>query len=270
MLGRKIQFKDRPDNCGWFLRNICRNAGVENAMQRETLTYRADGLMMKSELFFEPGNGPRAGVLVYPEAYGLNTHALTRAERLASLGYAALACDLHGEALVVEDLGESIGMLKGLYADPSKTRARAMGGLRALAARPEVDASRIGTIGFCFGGTMSLELARSGADIKAVVGFHSGLATAAPKTDAKSIKARILVCIGGDDPFIPPEQRADFETEMRDAGVDWQMHLYGNTVHSFTNPTAANAKRPDALRYSAEADARSWKSMQQLFLEAFA
>ncbi len=88
---------------------------------------------------------------------------------------------------------------------------------------------------------MSLELARSGAKIKAVVGFHSGLATAAPKTDAKAIKAKVLVCIGGDDPFIPLEQRAAFETEMRDAGVDWQMNVYGNTVHSFTNPAAANA-----------------------------
>ena len=98
----------------------------------------------------------------------------------------------------------------------------------------------------------------------------AGLATAAPKTDAKAIKARILVCIGGDDPFIPLEQRADFEKEMRDAGVDWQMNLYGNTVHSFTYPNAANAKRPDAVRYSAEADRRSWKSMQDLFAEAFA
>jgi dienelactone hydrolase len=239
-------------------------------MQRGTLTYQADGLTMKSELFFEPSSGPRAGVLVYPEAYGLNEHALSRAERLASIGYVALACDLHGQAQVVEDLGAAIGMLNALYADPAKTRARATGGLRALAARSEVDAARIGAIGFCFGGTMALELARSGADIKAGVGFHSGLATAAPKTDAKAIKARILVCIGGDDPFIPLEQRAEFETEMRNAGVDWQMHLYGNTVHSFTNPNAANAKRPNALRYSATADKRSWKSMQDLFSEAFA
>ncbi len=238
-------------------------------MQRQTLTYQADGLLMKSELFFEPGGDPRPGVLVYPEAYGLNPHALARAERLAALGYVALACDLHGNAEVVEDLGVSIGMLDGLYADPSKTRARAAGGLEALAARSEVDATRIGAIGFCFGGTMALELARSGADIKAVVGFHSGLSSNAPKTDAKAIRARILVCIGGDDPFIPLEQRAGFEAEMRDAGVDWQMHLYGNTVHSFTNPTAANAKRPNAVRYSAEADARSWKSMQELFVEAF-
>jgi dienelactone hydrolase len=239
-------------------------------MQRETLTYQADGLAMKSELFLAAIGRPRAGVLVFPEAYGLNKHALERAERLASLGYVALACDLHGEALVVEDLGVSIEMLDPLYADPSRTRARAAGALRALAARREVDEARIGAIGFCFGGTMSLELARSGADIKAVVGFHSGLATVAPKTDAKAIKARILVCIGGDDPFIPLEQRADFEAEMRGAGVDWQMNVYGNTVHSFTNPTAANAKRPNAVRYSAEADKRSWKSMQDLLVEAFA
>jgi dienelactone hydrolase len=250
----------RVDNC----------LQLEVEMQRETLSYYADGLTMKGELFFEPTGGTQAAVLVYPEAYGLNKHALTRAERLAGLGYVALACDLHGEARVVEDLGVSIKMLDALYADPAKTRARASGALRVLAARPEVDATRIGTIGFCFGGTMSLELARSGADIKAVVGFHSGLATVAPKTDARAIKARILVCTGGDDPFIPLKQRAEFEAEMRDAGVDWQMHVYGNTVHSFTNPTAVNAHRPDAVRYSPEADRRSWKSMQDLFAEAFA
>jgi dienelactone hydrolase len=113
------------------------------------------------------------------------------------------------------------------------------------------------------------DVARSRADIKAAVGFHSGLGTVAPKTDAKSIKARILVCIGSDDPFIPLEQRGVFEAEMRDASVDWQMNVYGNTVHSFTNPSAANAKRPNAVRYSEEADRRSWKAMQNLFAEAF-
>jgi hypothetical protein len=93
-------------------------------MRRETLTYQADGLTMKSELFFVPRSGAAAGVLVFPEAYGLNQHALARAEQLASLGFVALACDLHGQARVVEDLGESIKMLDSLYADPSKTRAR--------------------------------------------------------------------------------------------------------------------------------------------------
>jgi len=149
-------------------------------------------------------------------------------------------------------------------------RARAAGGLQALTARSEVDTGRLAAIGFCFGGTMALELARGGADLKAVVGFHSGLGTAAPKTDAKSIKARVLVCIGADDPMIPAEQRAEFETEMRDAGIDWQMHLYGKTVHSFTNQQAAKRGMPDAIRYSAEADARSWASMQELFGETLA
>jgi dienelactone hydrolase len=236
-------------------------------MQRETLSYQADGKSMKSELFYEPGMSPRPGVLVYPEAYGLNQHALSRAERLASMGYVALACDLHGEALVVQDLKQSIAMLDDLYADPSKTRARAIGGLTALAAHGEVDQTRMAAIGFCFGGTMALELARSGANLRAVVGFHSGLATVAPKTDAKAIKASILVCIGGDDPFIPLDQRTVFVAEMRDAGVDWEMNLYGNTVHSFTNPTASNAHMPDAVRYNELADKRSWAAMQALFGE---
>ena len=239
-------------------------------MQHETLTYEADNLTMKSELFFEPAAGPRAGVLVFPEAFGLGEHAISRAERLAALGYVALACDLHGNRELVDDLQQAIGLLQPMYADPSKTRARAKAGLQALTARTEVDASRIAAIGFCFGGTMALELARSGADLAAVVGFHSGLATAAPKTDARNIKARVLVCIGADDPLIPPEQRTEFETEMRDAGVDWQMHLYGKTVHSFTNQMAAKRNMPDTIRYSADADARSWVSLQELFSETLA
>ncbi len=239
-------------------------------MHHETLTYQADGLTMKSQLFFEPASGRRAGVLVFPEAFGLGEHAISRAERLAKLGYVALACDLHGDGRIVDDLQEAVGLLQPLLADPARTRARAAGGLQALTARSEVDASKVASIGFCFGGTMSLELARSGADLKAVVGFHSGLGTNAPATDPKAIKARILVCIGADDPMIPPEQRTAFETEMRDAGADWQIHLYGSTVHSFTNPEAAKRNMPDAIRYSAEADARSWAAMEELFSETLA
>ena len=239
-------------------------------MQHETLTYQADGLTLRSQLFFEPAAAPRAAVLVFPEAFGLGEHAISRAERLAALGYVALACDLHGDGHVEDDLETAIGLLKPLFADPSKTRARAKGGLDALLARPEADAARVAAIGFCFGGTMALELARDGAALRAVVGFHSGLGTAAPASDAKAIQARVLVCIGADDPMIPAEQRAGFEAEMRGAGVDWQMHLYGNTVHSFTNQGAAKRNMPDAIRYSPESDARSWASMQALFGETLA
>jgi dienelactone hydrolase len=236
-------------------------------MHQETLTYAADGLTMKSQLFFEPAAGARAGVLVFPEAFGLGEHAISRARRLAEMGYVALACDLHGDARLVDDLQEAIGLIEPLFAAPSRTRARAAAALQALTARPEVDTSRVASIGFCFGGTTSLELARSGAELKAVVGFHSGLGTNAPKTDAKAIKARILVCIGAEDPMIPPEQRAAFEAEMREAGVDWQMHLYGGTVHSFTNPEAAKVNMPEAIRYDAKADARSWAALRELFAD---
>ena len=239
-------------------------------MQTEILTYAADGLTMKSQLFMEPGSGARSGVLVFPEAFGLGEHAISRARRLAELGHVALACDLHGDGRLVDDLQQAIGLLQPLFADPSRTRARAAAGLRALLARPEVDPARIGAIGFCFGGTMALELARSGADVKAVVGFHSGLGTAAPKTDARAIKGRVLVCIGADDPMIPAEQRAAFEDEMRQAGIDWQMLLHGGAVHSFTNTQAAARNMPDAIRYDAAADTRSWAAMQALFAEALA
>ena len=239
-------------------------------MHQELLTYDADGLAMRSQLFFEPGAARRAGVLVFPEAFGIGEHAIGRARRLAGMGYVALACDLHGDGKVIDGLEPAIAALKPLFADPSRTRARARGGLEALTARAEVDAGRVAAIGFCFGGTMALELARSGAELAAAVGFHSGLGSEAPKSDARNIRGRVLVCIGADDPMIPAEQRAGFEKEMRDGGVDWQMHLYGNTVHSFTNQEAAARNMPDAIRYSPEADARSWAAMEQMFGEVLA
>ena len=238
-------------------------------MTSEILRYQADGLSMESHLYLpEDVSTPRPGILVFPEANGLGDHAKSRAERLAGLGYVALACDFYGEGKLLGDMDEILATLAPLRADAAAVRARAGGGLAALKARPEVDVSRIASIGYCFGGTMSLELARGGADIRGVVGFHSGLATPAPQ-DAGNIKAKILVCIGADDPGIPPEQRAAFEEEMRAGKADWQMHLYGGVVHSFTNPAAALMGRPEFARYDATADARSWAAMIALFDEIF-
>jgi dienelactone hydrolase len=114
---------------------------------------------------------------------------------------------------------------------------------------------------------MSLELARGGADLAAVVGFHSGLATSRPQ-DAVAIRGKVLVCIGAEDPFVPPEQRAAFEDEMGAAAVDWRMNLYGGQVHSFTN-AAVDAMGNPALRYDAVTAARSWRAMLDLFTEVF-
>ncbi|HTV53143.1 MAG TPA: dienelactone hydrolase family protein [Steroidobacteraceae bacterium] len=237
-------------------------------MHAERVSYRADGLAMDGQFYCEPGGAPRPGVLVFPDAFGLGKHALSRAERLAGLGFAALACDLHGERRVFGDLDEARKLISVLRGDVSRTRARALGGLQALQARTEVDPGRIAAIGYCFGGSMALELARSGAALAATVGFHSGLATTAPE-DAKNIRGRVLVCIGADDPGIPLEQRNGFEAEMRSAKVHWQMTLFGGVVHSFTDPEADRLGRPEFARYDATADARSWQQMCALFSEVF-
>ena len=231
-------------------------------MATEILTYEADGLSMKSYLYTGDGAPPgaRRAILVFPEAFGLSAHAKSRAEKLAAMGYVALACDLHGDERLHEGLDQIMPIITELRANPLRIRARAEAALAVLAARPEVDATRIAAIGYCFGGTMALELARSGAAIRSAIGFHSGLATIRPE-DARNIKGKVLVCIGADDPGISPEERAAFEQEMRGGGVDWQLHLYGGVVHSFTNPDADQRGMPEFLRYDATADARSWAAM---------
>ena len=238
-------------------------------MYTEILKYEADGLNFESHLIFdEKKTGQRPAVLVFPEAFGRGAHAISKAKRLAELGYVTLASDLHGEGKLVEDLGAVMGIIGPLMADPTGTRARATAGLAALQARPEVDTARIAAIGYCFGGTMALELARSGSDVAGVAGFHSGLGTARPQ-DAGNIKAKVLVCIGADDPMIGAEPREAFVQEMRAGGVDWQMELYGGVVPSFTNPEADKRGNP-ALKYDAKADARSWLKLRGFLDEIFA
>ena len=141
-------------------------------MHTEILKYEADGLKFESHLYFdESKSGKRPAVLVFPEAFGLGEHAKSKAKRLAELGFVTLASDLHGEGKIVRDLAAVMGLIGPLMADPSGSRTRAKAGLAALKARPEVDAARIAAIGYCFGGTMALELARSGSDVVGVCRF---------------------------------------------------------------------------------------------------
>lgn len=234
-------------------------------MHYETLSYDADGVSLRSQLIFDPAPGPRAGILVFPEAFGLDAAAIGRAERLAALGYVALACDLHGDGLVIDDLQDAMARLQPLFDNPMRTRDRACGALRAMTERPEVDSTRIGAIGSCF--PMSIELARSGAAIRAAVGFHTSLATKDPARTPGQIKAGVLVCIGAEDPFITATDRSAFESEMRGVGAEWELNLFGGTVHSFTNKEAANRHMPEAIRYNPVADTRAWSSAME-FLSA--
>ena len=238
-------------------------------MHTQTVEYQADGLAMLGHLAIDTGRtGRRPGVLVFPEAFGLGEHAKERAERLAGLGYVAMAGDLHGGQYLTGGLEEAIGLIGPLRENPLRIRARTDAALAALLAHPEVDPGRIAAIGYCFGGTMALELARGGAAVGAVVGFHSGLGTKRPE-DARNITGKVLVCVGADDPSIDGAARGAFETEMREARVNWQMSVYGGVVHSFSNPDAAKLGRPEFAAYNAQADARSWAEMRALFDEVF-
>jgi dienelactone hydrolase len=138
-----------------------------------------------------------------------------------------------------------------------------------LLAEPRADASRVAAVGYCFGGAVVLELARSGADVTAVVGFHPRLATMRPK-DAANIRAKVLVFVGTDDPYISAEERLAFEDEMRAGRVDWQMHLYGGAKHSFTRPGVELLGRDAGNEYNQDCDERSWRAMLDLFDEVFA
>ena len=209
---------------------------------------------------------PRPGVLVFHEGLGLGEFAMERARRLAGLGYVAFAADMFGDRRQASNLQEVATLVGGLRADPEKLRARGRAALETLAALPQVDAGRLAAIGFCFGGSVVLELAREGAELKAVVSFHGVLATKMPAQPGL-VKASVLVCTGVDDPLAPPEQLADFESEMRTGGVkDWQIIAYGNTLHGFTNPAADGSMMRTAM-YNEQADRRSWASMKSLFDE---
>jgi dienelactone hydrolase len=243
-------------------------------MASKSISYDYDGTTMIGHLAIPdtpdapdtPGfAGLRPAVLVCHEGPGLDEVGKAKADRLASLGYIAFALDYHGGGKRLPDMAAVMARLGPLMGDPDTTRALGRAGLDVLRAEPGVDASRVAAIGYCFGGTMSLELARGGADLKAVVGFHSGLATTRPG-DASNITAKVLVCIGTEDPLIPAEQRAAFEAEMRAGNVDWRMNLYGGAAHSFTNPNAGQVGIP-GIAYHQQTDERSWRAMLDLFAE---
>ncbi|MBO0729082.1 MAG: dienelactone hydrolase family protein [Acidimicrobiaceae bacterium] len=236
-------------------------------MRIEDIEYTVDGSRMIGHLAVDDErSGTRPGVLVCHEGPGLDVNAKDRAERLADLGYAAFALDYHGEGKPVPT-DEMMARLGPLMSQPDKIRALGRAGLDVLLAQKEVDRAKVAAIGFCFGGTMALELARDGADLGAVVGFHSGLGTASP-AKAGDVKAAILVCIGADDPMVPAEQRVAFEQEMTAAEVDWRINVYGGAVHSFTNPNAEMMGLP-GVGYHQPTDERSWRAMLDFFDEQF-
>mgnify|MGYP000853276494 CR=1 FL=1 len=239
------------------------------AIETKTIEYRQGDTRLVGYLAYpKDAKGPLPGILVVHEWMGVNDYAKHRAEQLAKLGYVAFAADIYGDGKIAANREEA-GKLAGSYKkDRPLLRARVAAGLATLKAQPGVASNHVAAIGYCFGGTTVLELARSGEDVAGIVSFHGGLDTPTPE-DAKNIRAKVLALHGADDPYVPADQVMAFENEMRQAGVDWQLVAYGGAVHGFTNPDNGTDNSKGAA-YNASADARSWGTMQQFFNELFA
>jgi dienelactone hydrolase len=230
----------------------------------QTLKYQQNDTVLEGYLAYDEAvTGKRPGVLVVHEFWGLNEFAKQRAEKVAELGYVALAVDMYGEGKTTQNREEARRLAEHVRSSPLM-RERAKAGLKVLAQHNLVDPQRLAAMGFCFGGTTVLELAYSGVEVRGVASFHGGLTIPKPE-EMKNIKASLLVLHGANDPHIKPEAIAAFQEAMRQAGADWQMVFYGNAVHSFTNP-AAGSDTSKGVAYDAKAAVRSWKYLQ-IFLE---
>lgn len=246
------------------------STAVRSEVKTKTVQYKDGELALEGFVAWDSTkvNEPKPGVLVIHQWLGLTDYEKSRCEQLAELGYVAFALDIYGKdarPANVQEAGKKAGTYKK---DRELFRRRLNLGLDQLRQQSGVSAQQLAAIGYCFGGTGALELARSGADLSGVVSFHGGLDAPEPADD-KNIQARVLICHGNDDPFVPATDIEAMKTSFTKAGVDWQMIYYSGAVHSFTQKMAGNDNSKGAA-YNASADRRSWTAMQAFFDELFA
>ena len=241
---------------------------AEAVVKTKVVEYKQGNTVLEGYLAWDNAkSGKRPGVLVVHEWTGLGPYVQKRAVMLAELGYVAFAADIYGKGVRPVSQAEAAKIAAIYKDDRTLMRARARAALDTLKTQRYVDPNRLAAIGYCFGGTTVLELARDGADIKGGASFHGNLSTPTPE-DARSIKAKVLAMHGADDPYVKPDEVAAFQQEMRAARVDWQFISYGNAVHSFTNPEAGTENSKGAA-YNQKADRRSWEAMRQFLAEIF-
>lgn len=251
-----------------FITGVMFMTTIEAKIRTQTVDYESDGVKLQGYLAYDDAQkGKRPAVLIVHEWWGLNDYPKKRAEQIAKLGYVAFAADIYGKGVVAKTPDEAGKLASQFRNDRTLARKRVTAALEVLKKYDFVDAGKIAAIGYCFGGMVALELARSGADIKGVVGFHTSLDTPRPD-DAKNIKGKILICTGANDKSVPPDMRLQFQKEMDNAGIDWQMNIYSGAVHAFTNPNSGNNPSTN-LAYNANADRRSWEAMKLFFQEIF-
>jgi dienelactone hydrolase len=233
-------------------------------MRTQKITYHDQDTLLEGYLAYNPDiHKARPAVLIAHDWRGKSEFVCQKAEKLAQSGYVAFALDMFGKGVLGESIEEKNALIKPFIDDRLKLQQRILAAYNTLKNMDMVDSSRISAIGYCFGGMCVLDLARIGIELRGVVSFHGLLH--APGNTTKLIKAKILALHGHDDPMVPPEQVAAFQQEMTTAHADWQMHIYGNTSHAFTNP-AVNDPNLGTI-YNVTADKRSWIAMQNFFSE---
>jgi dienelactone hydrolase len=238
------------------------------AIVSNTVGYLDDDVLLEAFFAFDDSlSGRRPAVLINHTWAGRDDFVAEKANKLAALGYVGFAVDMYGKGVLGSGTEENAKLMQPFMDNRQMLQKRMQAALYAVKLMPWVDDGKIAAIGFCFGGLCSLDLARTGADLKGVVSFH-GLLGAPGNTQGNAIKAKILALHGHDDPMVPVEQVLAFEQEMTKADADWQLHTFGHTMHAFTNPVANN---PDfGTVYQTDADRRSWLAMENFLTEIFA
>ncbi|TGL48936.1 dienelactone hydrolase family protein [Leptospira wolffii] len=242
---------------------------VSAKVKSQIVEYKQGDTVLEGYVAYPEGVKKAPGIVLVHDWLGLGENTKARANQLAELGYVAFAADIYGKGIRPKT-GEEAAKLAGTYreGDRKLLRDRGQAALDALKSIEGVDPNKLAILGYCFGGTAALELARSGADLKGTISFHGGLST--PKTeDAKNIKGKVLALHGADDPFVKSEEVLAFQDEMRKSGVDWQFVSYGGAVHSFTIKEAGNDNSKGAA-YNEKADKRSWIELKTFLKEIFA
>jgi len=233
-------------------------------MREQFVEYRDGDTLLEGFLCYDESlPGPRPTVLINHAWEGRNDFVERKARRLAWQGYACFALDNFGKGRRGKTTEECSALMTPFMKDRVMLLRRLNAGLAAAKAMPIVDARRLAVIGFCFGGLCSLDLARSGADIRGAVSFH-GMLKPSGHTEPK-MRAKVLMLHGYDDPMAPPEDVLAVAKEFTAAGADWQLHAYGQTVHAFTNPMANN--RAAGMQYDEAADRRSWHALEEFLAE---
>ena len=246
---------------------------TNGGIQTQEIEYSSGGVTLKGFLVYDDSiKGKRPGILVVHEWWGHNEHARERALRLAELGYTALAVDMYGDGKLADHPKKAGEFMNAAFKDWEGSQAKFNAAKKLLQDHATVDPEQIGAIGFCFGGAVSLRMARGGADLDAVVAFHSALPLDPPVSPGQ-VKAAVLVLNGADDGFLDPKTVATFKEEMAAATEDFQYVTLEGARHSYTNKQADEFSKKfniPAMEYNQAADEKSWATMQDHFKRVFA